>query len=508
MNEEYDIVEPHAAIMIESLRAFGYDLRTAIADLIDNSITAGAENIWLDFHWNGTDSYIRVTDDGFGMNEQDLVDAMRPGSRNPLESREATDLGRFGLGMKTASFSQCKRMTVASKPSNGSLSVRRWDLDFVAREDKWTLLKTPASGSEQFFDKLNKLEHGTTVLWEILDRVVGNSSVNDFKASSQFYRNVKIVQSYLSMIFHRYMESGKKSLRIFLNGDDESHRIVPWDPFAENSSAIIDFPEDSIHYGNDVIKVKGFVLPHKDKISEQEYIELAGTEGWSALQGFYIYRNKRLLLYGSWLGLGDNAAWTKEEQFKLARIRIDIPNSQDIEWQIDVKKSTAKPPLAIRERLRDLAGKVRIQARNVFAYRGSYGSRITKEPLRRAWYSVYFNGSHSYKIDRKHPLVKQALELDTNYKSLIEAMIVTLEETVPIQQIWLDSAERSDESSKPFVNIDKEKMKSVIELTFRALHEKQGLSIETAKRYLNSMDAFTDYPDMVEEVVSDLGASL
>ena len=508
MTEEYDLVEPHAAIMIESLRAFGYDLRTAIADLIDNSITAGAENIWLDFQWNGPDSYIRVTDDGAGMSEQNLVDAMRPGSKNPLDSREATDLGRFGLGMKTASFSQCKRMTVASRPPNGPLSVRRWDLDFVAKEDKWLLLRTPASGSEQYFDKLNKLEHGTTVLWEVLDRVVGNSSVNDHKASNQFYRNLEIVQSYLSMVFHRYMEGSKQQLKIFLNGDDEAHRIVPWDPFAENSSAIIDFPEESIPYGDGLIKIKGFVLPHKDKISEEEYLELAGTEGWSAQQGFYIYRNKRLLLYGSWLGLGDSAAWTKEEQFKLARIRVDIPNSQDIDWQIDVKKSTAKPPLAIRERLRDLAGKVRKQARDVFAYRGSYGSRITKQPLKRAWHSVYSNGSDSYKIDRKHPLVKQVLELDTNYKSLIEAMIVTLEETVPIQQIWLDSAERSDESSKPFVNIDKARIERIIELTYRALHEKYGLSIETAKQYLKSMDAFIDYPDVVEEVVSNLEAPL
>lgn len=215
MNDEYDLVEPHAAIMIESLRAFGYDLRTAIADLIDNSITAGAENIWLDFFWNGRDSYIRVTDDGIGMSEQDLVNAMRPGSKNPLESREATDLGRFGLGMKTASFSQCKRMTVASRTSNSSMSVRRWDLDFVAKIDKWSLLKAPAAGSEPFFNKLNELEHGTTVLWEVLDRVVGNSSVNDNKASSQFYRNVKIVQSYLSMVFHRYMENSKRPLKIF-----------------------------------------------------------------------------------------------------------------------------------------------------------------------------------------------------------------------------------------------------------------------------------------------------
>jgi len=138
---EYDIAEPRASVMIESLRAFGYDLKTAISDLIDNSITAGAENIWVDFYWNGLSSFIRITDDGTGMSEQRLIEAMRPGSRNPLEKRDLKDLGRFGLGLKTASFSQCRRLTVASKVKDSKTAIRRWDLDYVAKIDKWYLLK-------------------------------------------------------------------------------------------------------------------------------------------------------------------------------------------------------------------------------------------------------------------------------------------------------------------------------------------------------------------------------
>src|SRR5689334_12694908 len=103
--EEYDIAEPHAAAMIESLRAFGYNIQTAIADLIDNSISAGAKNVWLTFFWDGSESYVSIRDDGKGMTETQLINAMRPGSRSPLEEREPDDLGRFGLGLKTASFS-------------------------------------------------------------------------------------------------------------------------------------------------------------------------------------------------------------------------------------------------------------------------------------------------------------------------------------------------------------------------------------------------------------------
>ncbi len=499
---EYDIAEPHASVMIESLRAFGYDLKTALADLIDNSITAGAENVWIDFHWNGANSFIRIGDDGTGMSEKSLFEAMRPGSKNPLEERDAKDLGRFGLGLKTASFSQCRRLTVASKDGNRTSSVRRWDLDYVASVDKWCLLKSPAAGSEEHIDKLNDLSHGTIVLWECLDRVVGNCGIEDKIASSQFLQNIKLVEEYLAMVFHRFMEGPKPQLKIYINGEDESHRIHPWDPFLETHSATIIYPNEPISYGNGIINVKGFVLPHKDKLGDELHKYASGPEGWNAQQGFYVYRNKRLLLPGSWLGLGSPHPWAKEEHYKLARIRIDIPNSLDMDWQIDVKKSTAKPPIAIKNRLRDLADKVRKQAREVFAHRGSYGARPQKQPLKRAWYPVYKQGVHSYKIDRSNPLVKQALSLEPQYKPIIEALLTTLEETVPVQQIWLDTAERPEGSSRPFEAVEKEKIAEVIRLTYRALRTKEGFTIEAAKQYLIGMDAFIDYQDLVSEVIA------
>ena len=501
VTEDYDIAEPHASIMIESLRAFGYDLKTAIADLLDNSITANAHNVWLDFCWNGHASYIRVIDDGKGMNGQKLVEAMTPGSKNPLDEREVDDLGRFGLGLKTASFSQCKRLTVASKPEDGPISIRRWDLDFVAKSDKWSLLRSPADGSQIHFSQLEEMKHGTIVLWEILDRVVGRADKNDIHALEQFYRSVKIVQEYLSMVFHRYLDGVKPQIKVYLNGEDELHRIKPWDPFAENSGATVMFPNESISYGTGSIKVKGFVLPHKDKLDPEKYSTFSGPDGWVAQQGFYVYRNKRLLLPGNWLGLGSPSRWTKDDQYKLARIRVDIPNSLDMDWQIDVKKSTAQPPNEIKERLRDLAITVRKQAREVFAYRGTYGPRPQKKPLERIWHSAYSNGFYSYKIERGHALVKQVLGAEGNLKSLIESLLVTLEETVPVQQIWLDAAERSEESTRPFQNVEKQKLYRAIEFTYKALREKEGYNVETSRQHLINMDAFIDYPDIIEDVI-------
>ena len=119
-DKDYDIVNPGASAMIESLRAYGYSLNSAIADLLDNSITAHAKNIWIHMYWDGGNSWLSITDDGSGMDEKTLINAMRPGSQNPLDQRKEDDLGRFGLGLKTASFSQCRSLTVVSNISGGS----------------------------------------------------------------------------------------------------------------------------------------------------------------------------------------------------------------------------------------------------------------------------------------------------------------------------------------------------------------------------------------------------
>jgi len=132
---------PSAPDLLESMRAIGYSFEAALADLIDNSIAAGARNVNIRFSANNA-PYIAVIDDGAGMSPQDLTDAMRHGSRNPGIRRDALDLGRFGLGLKTASLSQCRTLTVVSL-RDGVVSARRWDLDYIARRRDWWLLNIP-----------------------------------------------------------------------------------------------------------------------------------------------------------------------------------------------------------------------------------------------------------------------------------------------------------------------------------------------------------------------------
>src|SRR5690606_23319836 len=130
-NLPFEETPPKAGAMINTFRAFGYNLQTAIADIIDNSISAGAKNVWIQYEWNGENSFVTITDDGSGMDKNELIKAMTPGSKDPMDDRDENDLGRFGLGLKTSSFSQCKALTVLTKKNNQDVIKRHWDLDFV-----------------------------------------------------------------------------------------------------------------------------------------------------------------------------------------------------------------------------------------------------------------------------------------------------------------------------------------------------------------------------------------
>ncbi len=291
--EAYDIAAPRPDSLIQSLRAFGYDLSTAIADIVDNSISAGAKNIAIDFYWDGKDSYIAIWDDGCGMTEDELINAMRPGSRNPLEERSSKDLGRFGLGLKTASFSQCKKLTVASKSAGGNFSVRCWDLDYVTQHGEWRLLKKGSHVLGRLLDKLPDTDSGTLVLLENLDRLTKGTKVDDKNDHDKFLEDAERVKDHLAMVYHRYLER-INGPRIFVN----SRQVKPWDPFLTSETATQNLTEEAHDILGGRLVVKPYVLPHVSKISQEVHDRAAGPKGWNAQQGFYVYRNSRLLVAG------------------------------------------------------------------------------------------------------------------------------------------------------------------------------------------------------------------
>ena len=450
----YEEVPPEASSMIESMRAYGYTLSTAIADLIDNSIAAECTTVWLHFHWSGADSWIAIVDDGKGMTEARLSNAMQLGSRSPLEDRDPQDMGRFGLGLKTASLSQCRRLTVATKIGSGQASLRRWDLDYLSQPGVtgWRLLKRAEDGSEERLSGLDDLDHGTVVLWERLDRIVADAGKDDARIRGHFLRLVEHVESHLAMVFHRFLSGPRRRLKIVVNGNS----VSAWDPFLEDHSATQTTPEEviTLRGQNEAIRVKGFILPHKDRLGDEAHARASGPAGWNAQQGFYLYRNERLIVPASWLGLGSGRPWTQEEHYKLARIRLDIPNSMDHAWQLDVKKSSAHPPPELADRLKGLAQTVREQARSVFSHRGRYRQRQTRRDFTRPWTTTHRAGVRVYAIDRKHPALQALLAaVPPDAHDALEAALTIIEETVPVEQIWLDTAERPEETGGAFHGI-------------------------------------------------------
>lgn len=509
MNEPYDITTPNPSALVESLRSVGYSLSTAIADIVDNSVTARAENLWIDFHWSGTESSISIIDDGFGMTESVLVDAMRPGTRNPKDERNPDDLGRFGLGLKTASFSQCRQVTVWSKVLGGQVVSRRWDLDYVAKHNEWRLQKNFGAVDSDALRHLEKMESGTLVVWEKLDRLVDDSPAKSEEAHQRFLGLINDVKNYLSMVFHRYL-SGKTTpwrdpLKIYFNGTDVSHLVASWDPFEISPIKASQIsPIEEISYAGHHIRVQGFVLPHKDRLTDDEYRRGEGLRGWIAQQGFYIYRNNRILLAGDWLRLGRGRPWAKEEQYKLARLSVDIPNALDLEWSLDVKKSTARPPARLRERLTGLAEKIRNDAKKIFTHRGQYGPRPADPTLvvEKPWETRERSGRIIYKINRKHPLVESILKRLGPLAKDMEPLLRLVEETVPVQRIWLDTAESESDHAIPYEGIDETLVISDMRKTYEFLRQTIQ-DTNNVRAYLMATEPFNRYSHLVDRLFEE-----
>ena len=479
--------------MLESLRGLGYAPATALADLIDNSISANSREVSIHLEWAGPESWVRVVDDGDGMDDRTLETGMRLGARDPKAERAASDLGRFGLGLKTASFSQARRLTVASRKNGGPVVCLRWDLSLVGQEPgtEWPLFEGPAPGSEHLIAPLVKMEHGTIVLWENLDRIV----TDGFNATDMI-ELVDRIEAHLAMTFHRFLDGPQPDLRLLLN----SREVKPWDPYlVGHPGKALESPVYRILHTTGVT-AQGHVLPHRDMLKPAEQEVAAGPGGWTQQEGFYVYRNKRLLLAGSWLGLGDGGKpWSCDEAHRLARIRLDIPNSADADWKINVLKSTASPPVRLRSQLHRLASEARDTARRVFAHRGyiTPASGTRSSAVAGAWQVRRSVQGTSYRIARDHDLVASILNRAGPVKSDILSLLRLIEETVPVQRIWLDTTEDKETPRTGFVGAPDNEVMETLSSMFEALVTFRGLSPTEARERLGRTPPFDRHLDLV-----------
>lgn len=428
----FKVCEPRAEAMVYSLRAFGYDLGMAIADLIDNSIFAKAKHIWIDYAWDNGSPWIRILDDGRGMEEYTLVEAMRLGTMGPLEKRDSADLGRFGLGLKTASFSQCQLMSVLTKTEKGNVASHFWDLKIVRDSKMWMLGNIPEGRGLKLLEPLKKLKSGTAVLWEDLDRHM-DAGRRDYDPEEVFLNKFSSVKEYLEMVFHQYLESGELKIKVGI-ADCKS-----WDPYLKTNTFSRRLYSEQ--YEDNRVRVIPYVLPHISKRTDAEKLKGGGPKGWNAQQGFYVYRNNRMIVSGGYL----NFDFKLDEHCKLARIYIDITNDMDHEWSLDVRKAIAIPPDRLRDELQRIAKVTRQQAENVYRARlGAPRTNTHKATNNEVWKRTRSGEKIIYRINRDNPVIAKCLEDIDPPKSWTNKLFHAIESTVPHRGIVIDDRETED----------------------------------------------------------------
>ncbi len=489
---ETTILLPSAPDLIESLRDIGYSMETAVADIIDNSITATASIIKIDFQWSNASPWICIADNGIGMSSDELMEAMRHANKNPNSIRDDKDLGRFGLGLKTASFSQCRQLTIISK-NNGQVSALEWNLDWLKEhpEAGWSIIGLSImdiNNSPLLHSLLQEhlsVSDGTIVLWRNLDR---------FDESEQKLNSlIQRTRHHLEEVFHRYLtpSPGTKGVDILINNDP----AIAFNPFFSNHPATQELPLQEIYLENTVIKVQPYVLPHYNKSSREDYERYAGEEGYLQNQGFYVYRNKRLIIKGTWFRL-----IKKEELTKLIRVQIDIPNSLDHLWKIDVKKSSASPPESIKKELRSIIEKISTSGKKVYKQRGKSLRERIKEP---AWSRVQKDGKILYLINRSHPqILHLEKEFSPQQKHDIKFILSMIEGSFPAEVFYSDIAKSPENLIKP--KFDTETYLPLLEMIFKSI-QKTSLSENQIIERILSIDPFASYPKETKELLEKKG---
>lgn len=406
--------------LMESMRSVGYTLEAALADLIDNSISAQATQVDVVFSASGQE-FVAILDNGFGMTAAQARAAMRLAGNSSQADRAPDDLGRFGLGLKTASLSQCRDLCLVTMGQDGLVGLE-WDLDHLLRTGRWSIQVLSRSEIEALplVNRLASSGRGTLVLWRNLDAL--RAQVGDDAGLDAAMVDVK---QHLRLVFHRFLagEHGR-AFAIRMNGA----AIEGADPFLESHKATTEGPEEKFRVAGASVRVRPFTLPHLNRLTakDRERAMIAGSLRDS--QGFYVYRARRLVIWGTWFRIRP-----KEELAKLARVRVDIPNSLDHLWALDIKKSAAQPPPQVKQRLKRFGERMVVPSKRTFTYRG----RTVEDAVTRAWNLVENGSDFRYEINRLHPLLVALSEtLEEGALMSLELVLRALEQTYPADDLF------------------------------------------------------------------------
>lgn len=431
MEKTYELM-PNAKMLLSSLRSVGYTEETAIADIVDNSISSGANTIQLYFDWD--DQTILIADNGKGMQKRELLDSMKIGSSDPGVTRSASDLGRFGMGMKTASFSLGKQLLVITKQKD-EINNAEWNLEYVENEDKWEILIHSDEKIDTYIkSKTDKIEfqnwdEGTLISLSMLDKLIDENNMQ--KSKVKFYKTVEKVKKHLAMIFHRFIE--EDNLQIYVN----KNLLEAWNPFIRQNPATMELACEELFDGKTIVSIEPYILPHKTKFEDEE-------------------------------------AFKKEPAYNLARIKLDMSSESDFEWGIDIKKSKATLPVSIEESVIQIAYLAIEKSVAVYNSRGVYNRRNTgnNTSLKYVWEQrKNSSGNYMFYLNKKHPmLIKLMQELSEETKKELKTYLSLIENYSPSMMSGViattNSTEINDEVKSRDLLAVKEKIMVLKELGY------------------------------------------
>ena len=479
---------PIASDFMETARSFGnYDLALSLADIIDNSISANAFKIDITVEFNNRNPSIKILDNGSGMSAKELREAMRMASQNPKNERSKNDLGRFGLGLKTASFAQASCLTVITKKM-GILAAAEWDLDNISN---WKMKIFTEEEIGPQVAHLKSHNSFTMVIWSNLSRLTENHTMIE----EDFNQLVLDACQELSLIYHRYLNgdvpTASHKLEILING----RSLEPQDPFLTDHPATQKLYQENEKIGKESITITPYILPHFSKLRSIDSEKLAGKEGYLRNQGFYIYRRYRLIIKGTWFRIIPHGELTK-----LARVMVDIPNSLDEEWKITVDKSEAQIPATVRRRLKQLTEKISSSSNRVYTGKGR---KLKANSLVAVWDEVRTKGVTKFVINRDHPIIKMLfVATATSDRKKYYNTLSLIEDTLPINDIHRALSDCPEKVQQSYTEIE-----PVIKIAkdFVAIEAERGTNSADIKTKLASIYPFSQYFDTLIQVLEQDG---
>lgn len=427
MSQFVDASPPPSA-HLTTLAQMGYSFTTAVGDILDNSISAGATEVRIFFLREQGSYRFLIVDDGCGMSQQELTQNMVVGCHDPNANRELTDLGRFGSGLKTASFSQAEVLSVWSWRTNDSASGAVWDTNHVKKTNAWMLevLQGNEPALRDDVAKYGFAAHGTIVCWDAISCL--ETDTIEEAVAAQVAGIISELHEYIGLHFHRFMGQG---LRISINNAS----VSPIDPFMTKQLGYMEGPEQVLRSREGQVRIKAHTLPRPSTLAENVLKPYGGPKGITNAQGLYIYRNKRLIVAGGWHGVIGAS-----ELGNLARIQIDIPSTMDWEWDTDVKKSRLRIPSKVRAVLRKVSPAVRKKSRKIHDYAGSTAAvsncwKVIEDEREKGSVTYLLNAT----AEQLGPVFE---ELSPDAKKLLKEFLHSASEELPVQHIYKSFAER------------------------------------------------------------------